>query len=138
MTYAEKLKDPRWQKKRLEILERDNWCCQLCFDKNTTLHVHHLKYSGEPWNTKNDDLLTYCEHCHSIIEFNKKEEKIIPLKVFKGYIDDNQVKLCLVYFDENGGRYVDVYIYNKKGLFYKTSISDNLIHDLYQHMIKGV
>ena len=26
--YSEKLKDPRLQKKRLQILERDNWTCQ--------------------------------------------------------------------------------------------------------------
>ncbi len=29
MTYAEQLKDPRWQKRRLEILQRDEWRC-LC------------------------------------------------------------------------------------------------------------
>ena len=34
MGYSEKLKDPRWQKKRLEILERDNFRCQYCGDKN--------------------------------------------------------------------------------------------------------
>ncbi len=26
--YASKLKDPRWQKKRLEILQRDDFACQ--------------------------------------------------------------------------------------------------------------
>jgi len=28
MTYKEKLLDPRWQKKRLEVLERDGWACR--------------------------------------------------------------------------------------------------------------
>jgi len=28
LTYSEKLKDPRWQKKRLEILSRDNFTCE--------------------------------------------------------------------------------------------------------------
>ena len=46
MEYAEKLKDPRWQKKRLEILERDAWVCQKCFDTKSTLHVHHRIYNG--------------------------------------------------------------------------------------------
>ena len=32
-TYTELLKDPRWQKKRLEIYERDNFTCNQC--KNT-------------------------------------------------------------------------------------------------------
>lgn len=66
MTYAEKLQDPRWQKKRLEILERDNWRCQLCNDDKSTLHIHHQKYKGEPWDAPNTYLITYCKHCHSI------------------------------------------------------------------------
>ena len=64
MHYSEKLKDPRWQKKRLEILERDAWACQVCGGKEKTLHVHHNKYSNNPWDAKNDDLVTLCEDCH--------------------------------------------------------------------------
>lgn len=66
MTYAEKLKDPRWQKKRLEIFERDGWECKLCFDKNKTLHVHHRSYSRgvEPWDYDNSMLVTLCCDCH--------------------------------------------------------------------------
>lgn len=43
-SYAQKLLDPRWQKIRLHILERDNWQCQNCLNKNETLHVHHRSY----------------------------------------------------------------------------------------------
>ncbi len=65
MTYAEKLKDPRWQKKRLKIYERDDWTCQKCGSTIKTLSVHHLKYDGsEPWETKDEDLITLCENCH--------------------------------------------------------------------------
>ena len=65
-TYAEKLKDPRWQKKRLKVLERDKWTCKECGDKENTLNVHHLKYakSGNPWDTPIKDLQTLCEKCH--------------------------------------------------------------------------
>lgn len=64
--YAQKLKDPRWQKKRLEILERDNWTCQLCGDKKSTLFVHHRDYlrDREPWDYPGDLLVTLCEYCH--------------------------------------------------------------------------
>ena len=41
-TYLEKLKDPRWQKKRLEILERDGWKCMACGEKEKTLRVSIL------------------------------------------------------------------------------------------------
>lgn len=63
--YSEKLKDPRWQKKRLEILQRDNWTCQYCGATEKTLHVHHLQYSGiNPWETNEINLITACEDCH--------------------------------------------------------------------------
>lgn len=65
MTYSEKLKDPRWQKKRLEILNRDEFKCQHCLDEESTLNVHHISYSeGEPWEIENKLLLTLCKNCH--------------------------------------------------------------------------
>ena len=68
MTYAEKLKDPRWQKKRLEILERDKWSCQWCGNKEATLHVHHEYYEpgGDPWEVWDELLTTLCEDCHGV------------------------------------------------------------------------
>jgi len=68
MTYSEKLKYPRWQKKRLEILNRDNWTCQLCGDTETEFHVHHKKYTKEPWDAPEEDLISYCKHCHLMVE----------------------------------------------------------------------
>ncbi len=64
MTYSEKLKDPRWQKKRLEILNRDEFTCRLCGDDKLTLHVHHICYNGNPWEANSDRLITLCEACH--------------------------------------------------------------------------
>lgn len=66
MTYAEKFKDPKWQKKRLKILERDEWSCQKCYDKNETLHVHHRRYiqGRDPWDYPDSVLITLCKPCH--------------------------------------------------------------------------
>jgi len=66
MDYVEKLKDPRWQKKRLEVFERDGWSCKACRRKDRTLHVHHLFYfkDTEPWEINNGFLVTLCEDCH--------------------------------------------------------------------------
>lgn len=67
--YSKLLKHPEWQKKRLEILNRDNFTCRLCGDTETTLHVHHFEYSKVfPWNIESDKLITLCEYCHNIVE----------------------------------------------------------------------
>lgn len=64
--YSEKLKDPRWQKKRLEILERDSFTCVKCSDKENTLHVHHRYYvpKRELWNYPDWACITLCKTCH--------------------------------------------------------------------------
>ncbi|KKM79867.1 hypothetical protein LCGC14_1345570 [marine sediment metagenome] len=84
MTYSEKLKNPKWQKKRLSILNRDKWRCQLCKDEDTTLHVHHLQYTADNiWDEPDENLQTLCEHCHDEVELLKKEgvtEKFIIYK----------------------------------------------------------
>jgi hypothetical protein len=66
MTYAEKLRDPRWQRVRLKIMERDDFACRDCSDKTKNLQVHHCAYVGrDPWNAPESVLLTLCEVCHS-------------------------------------------------------------------------
>ncbi len=67
MVYQEKLKDPRWQKKRLEIMERDEWKCKGCGDHEKTLNVHHINYTGDPWEVEDDDAQTLCEDCHKAL-----------------------------------------------------------------------
>lgn len=82
MTYAEKLRDPRWQKKRLEILERDKFTCRVCKDKTRTLHVHHIRYlkDRDPWDYKEFYLVTLCEKCHEKEEDEIKNGKPQPPK----------------------------------------------------------
>jgi hypothetical protein len=64
-TYSEKLKDPRWQKKRLCVMQRDGFKCRDCGGEKKTLNVHHCMYQrGEPWETEDAFLLTLCEGCH--------------------------------------------------------------------------
>ena len=65
MTYSQKLRDPRWQKLRLRILERDNWTCQSCRSTTKTLQVHHLYYAKrDPWDYPDSCYQTLCEDCH--------------------------------------------------------------------------
>jgi hypothetical protein len=66
-TYFEKLKDPRWQRKRLEVLSENNFSCESCGDTGKTLHVHHVAYKkgAEPWEYSSDELQCLCDDCHA-------------------------------------------------------------------------
>ena len=65
MDYSEKLKDPRWQRARLKIMERDGFACVACSSTTETLTVHHIHYSGSnPWDAPDKDLQTLCFSCH--------------------------------------------------------------------------
>lgn len=81
--YSEKLKNPKWQRKRLEALNRDNFTCQHCKDTETELHVHHLKYKKEPFDADLEDLVTLCKDCHYIETYFIKESKVVFNVKFK-------------------------------------------------------
>jgi hypothetical protein len=81
MTYSEKLKDPRWQEKRLEILERDDYTCYMCEDEAN--NVHHLRYYGEPWEVDNEDLISLCYECHTKWHANEQYKKLLINKLSK-------------------------------------------------------
>lgn len=102
MTYSEKLQDPRWQKKRLDILNRDNWSCIYCGDNGSTLHVHHKVYSGEPWEAANDNLETCCKYCHATIEYHKSLAPGMNILRIKRYINSKKdiFRMCYIVEDE--------------------------------------
>ena len=105
MNYYEKLKDPRWQKKRLEILDRDRFTCQNCLSEENTLHVHHIAYVGSnPWETPNKLLQTLCEKCHNDEEKSLKisEKNLIKTLRESGYGAWNidQVSFLIRVFEE--------------------------------------
>ena len=88
LSYEEKLQDPRWQKKRLEIFERDGWACRECHHTDRTLCVHHLKYlpDTEPWDYPDHLLRTLCSSCHNL-------ETILRSDVEKKLVDTLKEKM---------------------------------------------
>ena len=64
--YSELLRSPLWQKKRLKILERDDFTCQYCGCKERELQVHHRVYhkGAKPWEYDDSELITLCSQCH--------------------------------------------------------------------------
>jgi hypothetical protein len=79
MTYSEKLKDPRWQKKRLEVLSAANFSCSYCGSDEDTLHVHHCYYERGlmPWEYEPDAYKCLCGDCHT-------QRQAMELQIQKG------------------------------------------------------
>lgn len=97
-TYWEKLKDPRWQRKRLEVLEANDFLCQKCFDGESTLHVHHKEYfkGHEPWEYEMDQLTVLCESCHESHHEYKDLLKYVSSHLdFDGPRDRNCIALMI-------------------------------------------
>jgi len=91
-SYSQKLKDPRWQRKRLEALQAANWACKSCKSTYKTLHVHHTRYRGEPWEVPLSWLEVLCEDCHE-----KRHAPANPLKIyFAGKIGKNDWRHKLI------------------------------------------
>lgn len=89
MRYEDLLKDPRWQKRRLEIMQRDNFTCQHCgngLNDGISLNVHHIRYRRNlmPWEYDDTDLTTLCEKCHKEEHSAKTKANRNLYKVGKG------------------------------------------------------
>ena len=80
-SYAEQLRDPRWQRKRLSVLNRDKWACVKCGNTKMELHVDHKAYRGRlrAWEYRMDELQTLCRDCHSEKHDSRKQQKHNPL-----------------------------------------------------------
>jgi len=97
--YWEKLKDPLWQKKRLEVLQRDEFTCVDCGNKEQTLHVHHKYYrrGADPWDYPDDALKTLCEDCHEATTVVVDEIKQLIGALTRGQLDAlNSVLYCML------------------------------------------
>lgn len=72
--YYQKLKDPRWQRRRLEVLNNYQFSCLTCGSSDKTLHVHHKRYVAgrEPWEYPDEDLTCLCEECHERVSAAEK------------------------------------------------------------------
>lgn len=76
LTYAQQLKDPRWQRRRLERLNKAEFRCELCFSETTELHVHHSEYfkGRMAWEYEDHELEVLCKDCH--VSHHQLEESI--------------------------------------------------------------
>lgn len=88
INYVEKLRSPEWQKKRLEIMLRDNFKCKCCYSTDIELNVHHFDYSKNPWESEDYELITLCKNCHNVFHKIFDEFKLgIVLHLSELYFD---------------------------------------------------
>lgn len=70
-----------WEEQRKKAIERDNYTCQICGDKESLLHVHHRN----PFNDFDDhteanelsNLKTLCAKCHGELECGPTIDRVI-------------------------------------------------------------
>ncbi len=69
MTYQEQLRDPRWQRRRLQILNAADFKCEDC-------EAHHCCYIRGlmAWEYGIELLMCVCDSCH--VERQSKEDAI--------------------------------------------------------------
>ena len=85
--YKSQYLHPKWQKKRLKILNRDDFKCCRCKSEEKTLHVHHKYYINDGrkvWEYPNEALITLCEGCHETEHINMESdfERYLLLRAF--------------------------------------------------------
>lgn len=99
--YMERLRDPRWQKLRLEVLEAAGWRCTWCGAgeaERRNLQIHHGFYGKNlaPWEYPRASLYVLCEPCHEQAESIKLElfeaQGLVP-PWFHQHVYDFMVKL---------------------------------------------
>lgn len=82
--YKKLLRDPRWQKRRLEVLNAANWKCEDagCQRNDSLLEVHHCYYiwGRDPWDYPRDCFIALCGGCH---EKRQAIERTIKVSVLQ-------------------------------------------------------
>lgn len=77
MPYWQQLRHPLWQRKRLEVFQRDGFMCMSCLCVDKTLHAHHKRYvkGRMAWEYPLEELQTLCDDCHE-----KEHEQLVEFQ----------------------------------------------------------
>jgi hypothetical protein len=132
MTYAEKLQSPKWQKKRLEVFQRDNFTCQHCGDTESTLHVHHLSYQPktQPWDYPMENFQTLCRWCHEIAGIVSDSGMEI-FSVSKRIIHNETLTFFIVHAGDHNKKGFYIFDIKDDELVYKWSLTEGLVELLH-------
>lgn len=131
--YQELLNHPKWQRKRLEIMQRDDFKCAICHDDETTLHVHHKKYNNgnKPWEYTNDLLITLCKHCHNFIEILVKRTAGFNIdNLFGGIFKTDYPKIGLIKIYHYNTKVIIMFINESGETIMASFLNDNEVFKL--------
>lgn len=133
MTYAEQLKSPKWQRKRLQVFERDKFTCQICDCGDDQLQVHHKSYDStyqtKAWEYPDHIYQTLCCICHKELTDH-----------IKLHGDDKEFS---VYRVKRAGNTDAILVYSKGILTVKIdgetviTFSENATHKIVQFLINN-
>jgi hypothetical protein len=110
MSYAKKLQNPLWQKKRLEILQRDGFKCLHCGCNDKELHVHHrwYQFGKDIWDYPDTCFETLCFECHEYIEMciksSTSDMQLIVRKTLLAQDDFDVINRLLIHLSDEGYR----------------------------------
>ncbi len=78
IAYNVKLRDPRWQARRMEIIRKAGFRCEDCGRVSPWFEVHHCCYirGREPWEYDDELLMALCHDCH---QFRQGREEALHI-----------------------------------------------------------
>lgn len=89
---------PEWQRKRLEVFQRDNFKCCNCNSTTRQLEVHHVDYVNDwkTWKYPMDMLVTLCRDCHEKEQARPRHETTLLHSMrWKGFTADDMLRLSV-------------------------------------------
>ena len=100
-SFSNAYSDPRWQKLRLRVFERDNYTCQFCGNTSIQQHAHHKWYRDGllAYQYELKELITLCSICHQkthdIQEKELKKASQFLKYIFFNPIDFQKLLTCM-------------------------------------------
>lgn len=90
--YSKKFNDPRWLRKKADILLRDGGCCRYCKSADAHLQVRFIAHRGiDPWEYPNEELETICVECSKLraFQFDRLDHQ---LRILLQHISNDRLK----------------------------------------------
>jgi 5-methylcytosine-specific restriction endonuclease McrA len=64
---------------RQEVLRRDGWRCQSC-STMSNLEVHHKQFRSRSGDDSEENLITLCTRCHSVMHSSSSSAPMSPTR----------------------------------------------------------